>query len=872
MQKSEYNTNLFKANALKDSRSDDDTQRLLGGGYRALNNYREYLLRCCDVVQRQGAFSLKLNPEKVEDEIRFYFELDNLSKHQFERVEKELFKDEIKNVYLKLPSGQRRNDEEVKILKINREERYLILNTNDLLKEVFFKSNDYQLRKQIGAIKELMKQPKQHQEALLRLFDRSERSWKKYFSRTVESSPIKNWKILKDSKFDGTDEQRSFVEKAMRTPDFAILEGPPGSGKTTAIIELIIQLVEQGKRVLLVSATHVAVDNVIHRILTSYREHCEGTVVPIRIANNGSIRKESVEPFQLQKFVKTTKNEIRKSISNRQNNKARKTLFESLSKEKDSNLMKEVILNSANLVGGTMMGILQYPGFKNGNIKDLFDVMIVDESSKVTFLDFIVPARFAKKWILVGDVNQLSPYVEDDYVSESIEELIKEKREKEKILEGFELKKKLHAPQYKDGDLKIFFSDYHDVNDFDEKWEVFKITRDFKPTPENILLINSMDILICENDKFCKETIEKHIFVKSQLFEGVIEKPAFRNCQKYFHKNNYSRNRKSKIGSYRWFEFKQRSSDKWGDLVGSKLSRLYEYRMQDVESKDNRIQRDLEILVPEGLQEKVDSIRKMALPSILELLQVGVGETKTTKGFAQKSILYEGFNQDKTILDLKFQSLSYQHRMEDAIAEIPRSFFYKSKNLNTANTVGERTNFLKNYKPAEDAVIWSFNNDKTFRKKDKNINPTEVKEIEQELKDFLEFAKNNPKMEGGKKMNYEIAVLTFYRQQEFDLKMMLRAFCKQHRKNKFFSIENLKITLCTVDKFQGDEADMVLLSFVKNTKGAFYNSPNRLNVALTRARYKLFLYGNKKLRENAPSEALKTLANMDEFKPRLKTK
>jgi superfamily I DNA and/or RNA helicase len=68
--------------------------------------------------------------------------------------------------------------------------------------------------------------------------------------------------------------------------------------------------------------------------------------------------------------------------------------------------------------------------------------------------------------------------------------------------------------------------------------------------------------------------------------------------------------------------------------------------------------------------------------------------------------------------------------------------------------------------------------------------------------------------------------------------------------------------LSTVDKFQGDEADMVLLSFTKATKKAHYNSPNRLNVALTRARYKLMLYGNQKwLSRNAQLEALRSIAS-----------
>ena len=43
--------------------------------------------------------------------------------------------------------------------------------------------------------------------------------------------------------------------------------GPPGSGKTTAICELVLQLAKQGKRALLCASTHVAVDNVLERIL-----------------------------------------------------------------------------------------------------------------------------------------------------------------------------------------------------------------------------------------------------------------------------------------------------------------------------------------------------------------------------------------------------------------------------------------------------------------------------------------------------------------------------------------------------------------------------------------------------------------------------
>ena len=96
---------------------------------------------------------------------------------------------------------------------------------------------------------------------------------------------------------------------------------------------------------------------------------------------------------------------------------------------------------------------------KKSGIQELFDVMIVDESSKVTFLDFIVPALYAKKWILVGDVNQLSPYTEDDFINENIDDVIKDDKLKDKIVRAYNVNKKLSSNEkWNKRILKILFS------------------------------------------------------------------------------------------------------------------------------------------------------------------------------------------------------------------------------------------------------------------------------------------------------------------------------------------------------------------------------------------------------------------------------
>lgn len=852
-------TNLYHENSINTSDDDFSKGKIIQGVKYGMSDYKRYIEKSIEVVQNQGAIKIPLKREEIEDEVKFYLDIDKLKDKESEKINAELFEREVRYVYSAKPNGNRRINRslEIKIIDRNEEEKYLIFDKDNELEFIYLKANDYQLRKQRDAVNTLMHQPKKEQTAIQKLFDLSYKA-ENYFERNY--TPLKDepdWQILTDNQRNGNNEQQEFVKKALQTNDFALLEGPPGSGKTTAIIELIIQFIKQDKRVLLVSATHVAVDNVIHRILTKYKEQCENLVVPIRIsADKGSIRKESVEPYRLQTFIKSTKNHIKSNLNQNLNSKSKKMLYESFKKEEKA--FDDIILKSANLVGGTMIGILQHPDIKYGSINEMFDVMIVDEASKVTFLDFLVPALYAKKWILVGDVNQLSPYTEDDFINENINETLKDNELKEKLIKSFNLKQKLNSNKHWGKEsLKIFFSDKHSKNDFPEN-DVFQLNGNFIPNDENILKLNSADIILCNPAKHNRKIIANYVYVKSMIFEGHIEQTNFQNRQNTFHKNT---GRNKSIKTYP-FEFNTDKNQEWSKMVGSRLSQMYQYRFEP-ELKES-IKQEFDFLVPDEIINEVDNIRKIALPSILEMLQIGIGDTFDSYGNNLAKVLYKGFKKFERVKKLKFQSLTYQHRMHDEIASIPREYFYtENNNLKTANKVIDRTDILSFYKSNESKVIWVSNKDKSFRKRrrvgqQENINLTEVNQIKRELENFISKAKHNNKADNG---NYEIAVLTFYRAQERELRRMLKKLSGQHWKNKYFTKENAKITLSTVDRFQGDEADMVLLSFTKFSPKAFYNSPNRLNVSLTRARYKLVLFGNKNwLTKNAQLKALKKLA------------
>ncbi len=63
--------------------------------------------------------------------------------------------------------------------------------------------------------------------------------------------------------------QRAAVEFALSARDVAIIHGPPGTGKTTTVVELIRQAVSRGSRVLACAPSNLGVDNLLERLLAA---------------------------------------------------------------------------------------------------------------------------------------------------------------------------------------------------------------------------------------------------------------------------------------------------------------------------------------------------------------------------------------------------------------------------------------------------------------------------------------------------------------------------------------------------------------------------------------------------------------------------
>lgn len=730
--------------------------------------------------------------------------------------------------------------------------------------------NTYPLSRQKAALHKLIEKPQINMMPIINLLQQ-----KRFVEwPSIEDGRPYRYGVLTNEMSPGTLEQREFVKKALGTSDFAILEGPPGSGKTSTLLEIILNLCLGGKRVLMVASTHVAVDNILERLSEETHEKDslmdKFGIIPLRIGEEENVS-ERVRRFIISRRKAEEKRRLLSFLGTRKSpSEAQKLLFSALEQDGGDETIEKLIMDSSNFICGTTIGILKSKLIQQSDRSTEscpFDYMILDEASKTTFTEFLVPALYAKRWIISGDPRQLSPYVDQEFIRNVVS-----------ALPSFWRRTDKEKKSLKNVALDVFNA----ANDRNIKSNAGALVIDDGTNREGYEVQSKIinNIMKKRNDHEIAQFDLSEVDTKNDRLKIIGSRMIFgkiNEVEKYWSlipptlslrgdaPSIVERRRAGFLDlNEQYFE-----APSWESEVSWRMNRAYEMRG---DSKAKRLIEELEMLTPYfldgsrkddtfklsiGVRSDLRRIRRTFYPSIIEMLQYGVNETKR-EDETESIALYEGIPEET--FNNRHTLLTYQHRMHPEISMYARRLFYEDKALLDAPDLSRsrRWGYDKRYKRR---MIWIDKKTRKFNSylSDTNVNELEVEIIKDELTIFLSWAQNNPKHD---RNLWKVALLTFYRGQEKALSKMMQHLTGLNN-HRYFSLNsrNVEVEVCTVDRFQGQEADLVFLSMVRRKGVGFLDNRNRMNVAITRARFQMVIVGDKTPFRRAKVEFLRRMSD-----------
>jgi len=359
--------------------------------------------------------------------------------------------------------------------------------------------------------------------------------------------------------------QKEAIQNALKN-DLFLIHGPFGTGKTTVLVYLILELIKRGKKILVTADSNTAVDNIVEK-LSKYTENFVRIGNPSKIMEKNNIFKYSLEEIikkeDLFKKVKELKEKLdklekkrskylkptpslRRGLTNEQifkyafiGRSARgisiekiKSMANWLRIDKEYKLIKEEydlylkkliekVLEEKQVIlttnSSSALEILE---------NKFFDYLIHDEASQSTEPSSLIPLIKAKKVVFAGDHKQLPPTVlsEDDNLKYSLfERLIDLKKP------NYQLK-----IQYRMNEVLMEFPNklfYNNTLIADESVKNIKLSdlldEKIKKKVEDNPFLNDHPLIFVDVDSKEKISISKSKF-------NLDELKAVKNCLKDF--------------------------------------------------------------------------------------------------------------------------------------------------------------------------------------------------------------------------------------------------------------------------------------------------------------------------------------------------
>ncbi|GAA5969525.1 hypothetical protein JCM8115_000418 [Rhodotorula mucilaginosa] len=220
------------------------------------------------------------------------------------------------------------------------------------------------------------------------------------------------------------DSQKEAVDFALSSEEVALIWGPPGTGKTQTLVEIIRQCVRAEQSVLVCGASNLAVDNILARLSVPHPNFSQPIPLtrvghPARVLAglgrhtlDAQLASSDTSALldDIKKDLETLENQLRNGTGKtRVKGSERKKMWEEVRelrkefRKRQGGVVSEVV-SKAKLVLATTHGA-------GGRSLDRFefDVVIIDEAAQATEPACWIPVLKGKKLILAGDHLQLPP-------------------------------------------------------------------------------------------------------------------------------------------------------------------------------------------------------------------------------------------------------------------------------------------------------------------------------------------------------------------------------------------------------------------------------------------------------------------------------
>ncbi|KAG1461125.1 hypothetical protein G6F46_001085 [Rhizopus delemar] len=218
--------------------------------------------------------------------------------------------------------------------------------------------------------------------------------------------------------FDETlnDSQKEAVRFALGSPEIALIHGPPGTGKTYTLVEIIRHLaINQKQKVLVCGPSNISVDNLVERLaqhrLQVVRVGHPARVLPTVVDHTLDIITRTCDSGRIVSDIRKEMDDTLAKIGKSKNRTERRAMYglmKDLRKDfrvRERRVIEEVLTNA-------QVTISTLNGAASRNMMNReFDVVIIDEATQALEAECWIALLKAKKAILAGDHLQLPPTV-----------------------------------------------------------------------------------------------------------------------------------------------------------------------------------------------------------------------------------------------------------------------------------------------------------------------------------------------------------------------------------------------------------------------------------------------------------------------------